>query len=389
MKMNIGAENFISDLKNNAIFQLSLSSKELFHSNFLAWLAEDDNTRGVFNQIMRSWMENPDWTFDPETMVVKREYNHFDLCVCDRHIDKEKEVIDGVQLVLENKFKSIAYKAQLKNYMEKAETKNKNNANTKYILLTLAEDFVDKTVIECLGWEIITYAEYAKLLREGINLINDCFYRELIGHYCKFIETFAEHTKKCLNNIRDDAGWGVLDDKDFKEVRCNDIWQKLVMHKYAQKLKYLVKVKFHNTPIVYDDKDCWTKSEKNPLIIRVAYHHSQALLELKYLLDNGVIFCAQQQGNNHLSIGMVVDKDHTINKSLRKEKNKTEWHNQIKKRIESKKLSDIIPGDKFKSFQAEGGCGFYYITNNEELNIKATLEKMVELMGEAIKTTRK
>lgn len=38
---------FVETLKNNPIFQLSLSSKELFHSNFLAWLAEDDNTRCV------------------------------------------------------------------------------------------------------------------------------------------------------------------------------------------------------------------------------------------------------------------------------------------------------------------------------------------------------
>lgn len=29
-------EDFVKELKANAIFQLSLSSKELFHSNFLA-----------------------------------------------------------------------------------------------------------------------------------------------------------------------------------------------------------------------------------------------------------------------------------------------------------------------------------------------------------------
>ena len=42
---------FVENLKNNPIFQLSLSSKELFHSNFLAWLAEDDNTRCVFRAL--------------------------------------------------------------------------------------------------------------------------------------------------------------------------------------------------------------------------------------------------------------------------------------------------------------------------------------------------
>lgn len=44
--MNKEQEAFVKGLKNNVAFQLSLSSKELFHSNFLAWLAEDDDPRG-------------------------------------------------------------------------------------------------------------------------------------------------------------------------------------------------------------------------------------------------------------------------------------------------------------------------------------------------------
>lgn len=75
---------FVETLKNNPIFQLSLSSKELFHSNFLAWLAEDDNTRCVFNKVMQTWLGNKNWEFKPNEMEVKREYNHFDFCVCDK-----------------------------------------------------------------------------------------------------------------------------------------------------------------------------------------------------------------------------------------------------------------------------------------------------------------
>lgn len=63
-------EDFVKELKANAIFQLSLSSKELFHSNFLAWLAEDDTTRGVFNELLHSCF-GVDWDFDPNTMMIK------------------------------------------------------------------------------------------------------------------------------------------------------------------------------------------------------------------------------------------------------------------------------------------------------------------------------
>lgn len=47
-------------------------------------------------------------------------------------------------------------------------------------------------------------------------------------------------------------------------------------------------------------------------MIRVAYFRNEALVELKYLLNNGVVFCVQQQGDNGLSIGMVVKEEETI-----------------------------------------------------------------------------
>ena len=46
-------DSFVEKLKGNAIFQLSLSSKELFHSNFLAWLAEDENTRNILGHLQK------------------------------------------------------------------------------------------------------------------------------------------------------------------------------------------------------------------------------------------------------------------------------------------------------------------------------------------------
>lgn len=158
------------------------------------------------------------------------------------------------------------------------------------------------------------------------------------------------------------------------------------MHKLAQKLTELTKDKFPDTPIIYDDKDSWNKSDNPPLIIRVAYYHGQALQEIKRLLDNGIVFCVQQQGNKELSIGMVVDRNETIDKSLRKNNN-PEWNANIKKLVDSKKLAAIILGDKFYSFQTEGACGFYYVKNLQMLNIKATLDYMIELMDKAIKAT--
>ena len=406
---------FLETLNNNPIFQLSLSSKELFHSNFLAWLAEDKNTRCVFNKVMQTWLDDKNWEYKPNEMEVKREYNHFDFCVCDKLSIDGNDVTGSVQVVLENKFKSIAYKAQLVDYKDrtktlneegyknkyKAEEANKGNIlprgwrdevehpNTKYILLTLADNFLDKDEILSLGWKIVTYAEYAKLLRTIIGELKDdeikgnkAFYVELIAQYCNFIEMFSEHINECLDNVKENNYWDILKNDDFTAVRCNDIWQKVVMHKYAQELFKLTQEKFPNTKIVFDDKDSWNDTSDRPLMIRVAYFRNEALVELKYLLNNGVVFCVQQQGDNGLSIGMVVKEEETIKKSVRKQ-DKGKWNASIKKLVAQKKLDRIITGDIFNSFQSEGSCGYYYIHNSEKLNIGDTLKLMVELMNKA------
>lgn len=413
-------KTFVEKLKNNPIFQLSLSSKELFHSNFLAWLAEGDNTRCVFNKVMQTWLDDKNWEYKPNEMEVKREYNHFDFCVCDKLSIDGNDVTGSVQVVLENKFKSIAYKAQLVDYKDrtktlneegyknkyKAEEANKGNIlprgwrdevehpNTKYILLTLADNFLDKDEILSLGWKIVTYAEYAKLLRTIIGELKDdeikgnkAFYVELIAQYCNFIEMFSEHINECLDNVKENNYWDILKNDDFTAVRCNDIWQKVVMHKYAQELFKLTQEKFPNTKIVFDDKDSWNDTSDRPLMIRVAYFRNEALVELKYLLNNGVVFCVQQQGDNGLSIGMVVKEEETIKKSVRKQ-DKGKWNASIKKLVAQKKLDRIITGDTFNSFQSEGSCGYYYIHNSEKLNIKKTLEKMVKLMEDAISASK-
>lgn len=190
-------------------------------------------------------------------------------------------------MVLENKFKSIAYKAQLVDYKDRTKTlneegyKNKYKAeeanngkilprgwrdevehpNTKYILLTLADNFLDKDEIQSLGWKIVTYAEYAKLLRTVVGELKDdeikgnkAFYVELIAQYCNFIEKFSEHINECLDNVKEDNYWDILKNDDFTAVRCNDIWQKVVMHKYAQELFKLTQEKFPNTKIVLTTK---------------------------------------------------------------------------------------------------------------------------------------
>lgn len=207
----------ISELKDNVVFQLSLSSKELFHSNFLYWLATEKTS--LFNNVLSELGIH--FQLNLNEHKVYREYEHFDFCICD--LDKK------ILFVLENKFKSIATKKQLDQYKSKIDQINKNKTQPIYILLTLAEDFPDKTkIIEQAQWEVKTYAQYAKALK-GQNDTND-FNTQLIQKYQKFIECFSEYFNKKLNN--NNLEWSTLNCQELIDLRVNDIWQKLVVSKF-------------------------------------------------------------------------------------------------------------------------------------------------------------
>lgn len=487
-------DSFVEKLKGNAIFQLSLSSKELFHSNFLAWLAEDENTRNIFNQIMRNWLNDPTWNFDKNQMMIRREYKNFDFCICERIPQKQEEKNDeedddssekdkagSIIFVLENKFKSIPYEEQLKRYhkkildingefakshtreeLKKKLTKEivKNNqeiirkyfSKTKYVLLNLAtgllaeqtkkdnteaSSYIETTVNSDLiydsevvnaKWHIVTYADYAACLKDAIqndenwkdekgkDVQNKKFYTELINKYCEFIQIFSTHINAGLNAIKfdDSSNWSILcnDDNGFQELRCNDIWQKLVMHKCAQHLiSKIGKLKF-DIDFNSSDKHIWEeekKGNKDKLYIGIGFYHGEAFLEYKYRLsfqsdkpddEKEPIFCLQQQGNNTLSVGVVVRGLKIPKKKNKKEQGESEnWNQEVENKVGKYYPTNIeYQGKKYYSYQGNY-CSFFYYhlaeedvknstckdTEIKEYSICKTLDKMVELMNIAIK----
>lgn len=278
-------DTFVEKLKNNPIFHLSLSAKELFHSNFLAWLAVDKKTQALFKKILYTWLGEDTFDYNTDCMEVKREYKNFDFSICEKITNDKESKTGRIRLVLENKFKSIAYKAQLENYQKKVDALNeeadkaqckaklklnsakfenwKENAKlpkTKYILLTLAEDFLDKEAVKESGWIIVTYADYSKTLHDNLDLVKDKFYKELLEKYCEFIDAFYIYINNNLEQIKYTDNWEILKKMDSSPLRCNDIWQKLVMHQCALQLAKKLEKKFgkdFQPIIVTSDQEIW------------------------------------------------------------------------------------------------------------------------------------
>ena len=117
-------EEIIKNLNKSTLFRLSLGSKELFHSNFLAWVAENSL---AFNQAIFEFLDLRECCIKPTT--INREKEHIDLWL------EYKIGVNTVNVFIENKVKSLPYRSQLDSYAEKQA--KKKNVDNHYIMLSL------------------------------------------------------------------------------------------------------------------------------------------------------------------------------------------------------------------------------------------------------------
>lgn len=187
-------------LKKSPLFNLSLASKELFHSNFIAWYAENyrENFIAFINCCLLpkiTWSEG--WN---EKWKVLRESKNYDICI--------KDGDGNIRLIIENKVKSIPYKEQLEGYKDEIQNsinkkfKSKNNCKSNqiidrtsvaYILLSLSTDFPDRDDIE-KDWTIINYGDLAMYLKNKHNYKVD-YKDQLVLDYADFITNLQELEK--------------------------------------------------------------------------------------------------------------------------------------------------------------------------------------------------
>lgn len=123
----------IDNLEQSPLFQLSLASKELFHSNFIAWCCKvwPEQTGEVWSKLVPGLFNDS----QPETVKsVCREHNNHDI---------EIRFNNDQLLVVELKVKSLASEEQLQEYASKM--KPKGVPQPRMVLMSLIEpDFLKK-----------------------------------------------------------------------------------------------------------------------------------------------------------------------------------------------------------------------------------------------------
>lgn len=278
-------------LKSSPLFNLSLASKELFHSNFLAWLAEQHPQffRAVFEKLGCDF-------FGYDTFEVKREYQNLDLCLlCDKK----------VFFILENKVKSLPRLDQLKEYDQKKFKQHKLLQRNK-ILLSLVTEFPDKEEIVKDGWKICNYKELSDKLKEfSKQNLNKTYDFELVSDYCGFIENMQSLVVDWQKPVHEsDVVWGdvLYRSEEVKNLRIDDLKEKICFSfrfdELKRKLESLPEVNIATTKAVnaiFADKDYVGK-----VYVNQNFTQDQGLLEAKVKINEDYILLVQIQGETYL-----------------------------------------------------------------------------------------
>ena len=159
-------------LKSSPLYNLSMANKELFHSNFLAWLGA--RYPSVFENVFRKLLGNK-WPDDLGEFTIEREYKHYDISVMGNNRPNIPRIL------IENKVKSIPTQEQLERY------KTEEKDNCQFILLTVTQNLHDNEEVE--GWKTITYKELSDQLSQvNCSDLSDTYHFGLLEDYCSYIE---------------------------------------------------------------------------------------------------------------------------------------------------------------------------------------------------------
>lgn len=235
-------KNIIEDLSNNVMFSLSLSSKELFHSNLWAWLGR--KYPKMFTEIFLDEKVELD-----ENSIILREYNNFDL-----YVETKNSIY-----VFENKCKSMPNKSQLKEYDTKlAKIKEEKEKEIKTKLISYFEPIGtyvladDNTPSRIHDWSIITYNELCEKFNdlyeknEKIIKNND---KIIIEEYIKCLELLNNlHNSIELNDgTIIEEYYSLLDNDEIKKLSRKINFEKTLERILVNKLTHYVLDKYEKT----------------------------------------------------------------------------------------------------------------------------------------------
>lgn len=283
---------YISYLKESPMFQLSLSSKELFHSNFIAWVISNYKNACSFLLTKHLNIES-----DFLITHVKREENHKDITVY-----FSNNVGESRKLFIENKVKGIPTYEQLLNYTTTDE-------RVHYLLLSLIKPAFaqeNKVYINELDkeWKCINYYDLAQILKELVGEVQEknSYHANIIKDYIDLAISLHNFTEEINGDIRKEAynfygtNSNILD--QFREVRLHDFFLKLKHEMIAVEFYKEIKQRIPGIKLVPYKK--WEEANVGEVFVGSGFTNGSGISEVKYVIGerfgSPIILGVQIQG---------------------------------------------------------------------------------------------
>ncbi len=287
----------LKELDKNPLFHLSMSSLELFHSNFIYWLSRQfpENRR---HSLFAGYCTSS----NPTAVNVLREKGNVDLIfemLFDRDACRGKHAKHFI--VVENKFKSFPTSTQLLKYQEKYSDKD-----SSFILLALSKSEHWQDIAP--GWRVMNYGELAEQIRlhspsvlkdntEG-KVITDCYVRLIEAMHKLFHDFQISDHEPFLHDCHIEYG-EILRDLRF---------QSFIEKRRAEQIAYLIwkqiKTEFSEAEVDVADFSTGMSFREDQATCPTIFASSgltraQAIIDLKYRLHPKIALGVQIQGNQY------------------------------------------------------------------------------------------
>jgi len=164
-------EALCSALAEEPMFHASLGSKELFHSNLIAWMVARHPT--IARQVFEKWLTPADRSTDD---LVRREFHQLDLVI---------ELAGQEALVIENKTFALPDEQQLARNTRAAD---KLRGHPTLLLLSLVDPgWPDGSfTVEGRTWHWVSYKEFGERLAQAFSDDQD-FAGQVLAHEARLV----------------------------------------------------------------------------------------------------------------------------------------------------------------------------------------------------------
>ena len=259
-------EEQLQRLNSSPLFAISLSGKELSHSNFWAWLLEQEvEGKHPFIEVFI-----PDFYQNGCTFIsVEREKMHVDLTITYKNKANEIEV-----LIIENKIKSIPTKEQLMRYEEKL---GKQDIPITGILTGL---YATLDIQDLGKWSFLSYQEIAKRIMNIQKLHATMDFADYILQYAENIEVLYDLFQ---NKMEQNKGKYIIGDEDLEKIRYSDIYVKLKGSEFMEEI---------NKRLTFEAYKDWSKP-----VCGLSFNHKKPTLS--------IVFSQRIDGDPAKEIGMI------------------------------------------------------------------------------------